>query len=354
MFHGGERTPYPGDITSNGRPIMKKPLLSAFVPYRGSLRAVVTAATLLTACVVQPAYRPPPPPPPPPPRVVYTPPPPPPAAVVEVDVQASQPPPPLPDYDQPPCPQDGYLWTPGYWRWTGSDYYWIPGTWVSAAVCGLLVDSGLLGLRRRLLWLARRLLGPTRRLLWRCELWLRLRGRWFCRRTLGGQLVCIQHLGGQCEHHRHSQHLQPDRGEQRHRQQGELQRRAGGVQAAPTQQERIAAQETHTPPTPMQTQHVQEAVRNPALAAKANGGHPSIAATARPASFSGPGVTGAHGASSPPPRGPAAAGGAPNNAAHGQPNGAQHPPAGAPAANNKPKAPPKKAPPKEQKHENER
>src|SRR5580704_16906373 len=39
-------------------------------------------------------------------------------------------PPDLPVYDQPPCPGDGYLWTPGYWAWGNSDYYWVPGTWV--------------------------------------------------------------------------------------------------------------------------------------------------------------------------------------------------------------------------------
>ena len=26
-------------------------------------------------------------------------------------------PPVLPVYTQPPCPQDGHLWTPGYWAW---------------------------------------------------------------------------------------------------------------------------------------------------------------------------------------------------------------------------------------------
>jgi hypothetical protein len=70
----------------------------------------------------------------------------------------------------------------------------------------------------------------------------------------------------------------------------------GGVPAQPTAQERAAAAEPHVPPTPMQRQHVQEAQRNPALSAKANGGHPSIAATPRPAAFNAPGVVGAHGA----------------------------------------------------------
>ncbi len=48
----------------------------------------------------------------------------------DMDVRASESPPPLPDNEQPPCPDDGYLWTPGYWFWDAAGYYWIPGAWV--------------------------------------------------------------------------------------------------------------------------------------------------------------------------------------------------------------------------------
>src|SRR5436189_261815 len=27
-------------------------------------------------------------------------------------------------------PGPGYVWTPGYWRWTGTDYVWVSGSWV--------------------------------------------------------------------------------------------------------------------------------------------------------------------------------------------------------------------------------
>lgn len=27
-------------------------------------------------------------------------------------------------------PGPGYVWTPGYWRWTGTDYVWVSGGWV--------------------------------------------------------------------------------------------------------------------------------------------------------------------------------------------------------------------------------
>jgi len=29
------------------------------------------------------------------------------------------------------APGPGYAWTRGYWRWTGRDYVWVSGTWVS-------------------------------------------------------------------------------------------------------------------------------------------------------------------------------------------------------------------------------
>src|SRR5579862_8000746 len=51
-------------------------------------------------------------------------------------------PPDLPVYEQPPCPGDGYLWTPGYWAWAGGDYYWVPGTWVEPPQPGYLWTPG--------------------------------------------------------------------------------------------------------------------------------------------------------------------------------------------------------------------
>lgn len=57
-------------------------------------------------------------------------------------IQADVAPPPLPDYDQPPIPEPGYLWTPGYWAWNTYDYYWVPGTWVEPPQPGLLWTPG--------------------------------------------------------------------------------------------------------------------------------------------------------------------------------------------------------------------
>src|ERR1700733_5673658 len=111
--------------------------------------AVLLAASMLAGCVVRVAT----PPPPPPPRVYVPPPPPPPPPApaysepsVDVEVAANEAPPPLPDYEQPPCPEDGYLWTPGYWAWGGGGgYYWGPGTWVAPPAVGVLWTPGYWG-----------------------------------------------------------------------------------------------------------------------------------------------------------------------------------------------------------------
>ncbi len=47
-------------------------------------------------------------------------------------------PPILPVYDQPPCPEPGLMWAPGYWAYGEEGYYWVPGTWVPAPYEGAL------------------------------------------------------------------------------------------------------------------------------------------------------------------------------------------------------------------------
>jgi hypothetical protein len=59
-----------------------------------------------------------------------------------LEAQSNEPPPPLPDSEQPPCPEDGYLWTPGYWAWSDGGYYWIVGDWVAPPRIGLLWTPG--------------------------------------------------------------------------------------------------------------------------------------------------------------------------------------------------------------------
>src|SRR6201984_3386830 len=68
-------------------------------------------------------------------------------AQVAVGVSIRVGPPALPVYEQPPCPVEGYLWTPGYWAYGDAGYYWVPGVWVAPPRVGVLWTPGYWGWR---------------------------------------------------------------------------------------------------------------------------------------------------------------------------------------------------------------
>src|ERR1035437_2519035 len=61
------------------------------------------------------------------------------------EMEAQQAPPPLPEYDQPECPGEGYIWTPGYWSYASQGYYWVPGAWTQPPESGYLWTPGYWG-----------------------------------------------------------------------------------------------------------------------------------------------------------------------------------------------------------------
>jgi len=65
----------------------------------------------------------------------------------QISISVGIAPPPLPVYEQPPCPEPGLMWTPGYWAFDQdqASYYWIPGAWVPAPSPGLLWTPGYWG-----------------------------------------------------------------------------------------------------------------------------------------------------------------------------------------------------------------
>lgn len=67
------------------------------------------------------------------------------AAHAFVDVSINIAPPVIPVYEQPPCPVEGYLWTPGYYGYGDAGYYWIPGVWVEPPRVGFLWTPGYWG-----------------------------------------------------------------------------------------------------------------------------------------------------------------------------------------------------------------
>ncbi len=66
------------------------------------------------------------------------------ASFAQVRVSVRIAPPELETYEQPICPGDGYIWTPGYWAYD-DDYYWVPGEWVMAPEPGYLWTPGYWG-----------------------------------------------------------------------------------------------------------------------------------------------------------------------------------------------------------------
>ena len=59
-------------------------------------------------------------------------------AQVSVGLSVRIGPPAIPVYEQPYCPVDGYIWTPGYWAYSSDGYYWVPGAWVAPPTVGFL------------------------------------------------------------------------------------------------------------------------------------------------------------------------------------------------------------------------
>jgi len=66
-------------------------------------------------------------------------------AAGEQALYADQPPPPLPEYEQPVDTDPNDLWTPGYWSYGSSGYYWVPGAWVAPPYSGALWTPGYWG-----------------------------------------------------------------------------------------------------------------------------------------------------------------------------------------------------------------
>ena len=66
-------------------------------------------------------------------------------AQVSVGISVRVGPPALPVYEQPICPGDGYIWTPGYWAYGDVGYYWVPGVWVRPPRVGVLWTPGYWG-----------------------------------------------------------------------------------------------------------------------------------------------------------------------------------------------------------------
>ena len=211
-------------------------------------------------------------------------------AQVAVGVSVSFGPPELPVYEQPVCPAEGYLWVPGYWQWDGDDYFWVPGTWVEPPQVGFLWTPGYWAWRDSGYVFTAGYWGPTVGFYGGINYGFGYfghgfeGGRWEHDHFYYNQAVTRVNVT--VIHNTYNTRV-TNITETRVSYNGGN----GGIQARASAQEEAAARERHVGPVAAQTQHVQEARNNRELRAQVNHGAPPIAATQKPASFSGAGVT---------------------------------------------------------------
>ncbi len=206
-------------------------------------------------------------------------------AQVGIGISVNFGPPPLPVYEQPICPADGYLWTPGYWAYDDEDgYYWVPGTWVEAPEVGFLWTPAYWGWGGSAFLFHEGYWGPHVGFYGGINYGFGYGGvgyeggRWdgdhFAYNTY------VNHVNTTIIHNTYNtrvtyvseSHVSYNGGN-------------GGVEARPTSQEESYSKERHVGPVGAQTQHVQAARSNPELRASANRGRPPIAATAKAGDF---------------------------------------------------------------------
>ena len=195
-------------------------------------------------------------------------------------------PPVLPVYEQPPCPEEGLMWSPGYWAYGDDGYYWVPGAWVPAPYEGALWTPPYWG--------------------WSDGLYVFHSGYWgqtvgyYGGVNYGFGYMGIGFVGGEWREHRFAYNTAVMRVDRRIIHETYEDRRIvdrytirndhrvafsggrDGIRHDPTPQERDAMRMPHTPPTSYQQQHFQAARADHGSYVKFNGGRPANVVAVRP------------------------------------------------------------------------
>jgi len=222
------------------------------------------------------------------------------ASSAQISVSVNFGPPALPVYQQPPCPGEDYIWTPGYWAWSDADdgYFWVPGTWVLAPEPGLLWTPGYWAFENNRYYWHPGYWGPTVGYYggidygWGYTGTGYYGGYWRDRHFFYNQAVSNVNVAR--VHNVYRTAVPGVRTASRASFNG-----PGGTGARPTPQQEAAAREHHVAATSAQVQNEHAAGSNRQFLAKVNAGRPPVAATAKPATFSGGGVVGASRAGAP-------------------------------------------------------
>jgi WXXGXW repeat (2 copies) len=222
------------------------------------------------------------------------------ASFAQVGVAITFGPPPLPVYEQPLCPGDGYIWTPGYWAYDydANDYYWVPGTWVVAPEVGFLWTPAYWGWGGDGFVFYDGYWGPHVGFYGGINYGFGYfgdgyeggrwdNGRFFYNRSVNNvNIVNIHNVYNTTIINNNVNRTSYNGGR-------------GGISARPRPEDEAAARERHIPPVAIQTQHAQAARANPQQRASGNMGKPGIAATPRPGDFNDRGAVPAREAGAP-------------------------------------------------------
>lgn len=192
-------------------------------------------------------------------------------------------PPALPAYEQPICPGDGYLWTPGYWAYDDSisDYYWVDGAWVLAPEEGYLWTPGYWGWNNGGYFFNDGYWGPTVGFYGGINYGFGYwgggygGGRWngghfFYNRSVNNVDITI------------NRNVYNERVENKSNSRVSYNGGKGGIESRPTSEQQAAASQKHLPAAASQTEHAQAARANPAARASVNHGQPSATGKALP------------------------------------------------------------------------
>ena len=212
-------------------------------------------------------------------------------AQISVGIAVRIAPPVLPVYEQPLCPGEGYIWTPGYWAYGDDDYYWVPGTWVQAPRVGVLWTPGYWG------W-------GDGGYFWHGGYWGPHIG-FYGGVNYGFGYVGVGYLGGRWDgghfaynravnnvnvtviHNTYNTRITNNYSSSTR---VSYNGGNGGVRARETAQEQRASREQHIQATTVQAQHEHAARSDRSQFASVNHGQPNIAATPKPADFHDRGV----------------------------------------------------------------
>ena len=189
-------------------------------------------------------------------------------------------------YAQPPMPELGTIWTPGYWAYGGDGYYWVPGTWVLPPAAGLYWTPPYWGFESGSYLFHAGYWGPE--------------VGYYGGINYGFGYGGVGYQGGEWHgrdfaYNRNANNFGAVRVTNFYeRPIGEgfsggrpSYNGPGGNGARPNAQEEQAGRAGHREPTALQTQHFQAASQNRDLRDSVNHGQPPIAATGRPGELNG-------------------------------------------------------------------